>query len=243
MDSLMFHGLSRFGLNRLKKSDFTRVAADNYKLRKLPAAEEEEQILAQLREDVIGSDALIDTPFGQRTLVYCDYVASGRALKSVEQFIGEQVLPTYANTHTEASLTGRRTNFLREQARQTIARTCGVDAETHAVIFAGSGATSAIDVAVRLLPDPFVPLGYLSREADLGLRPAVITGPYEHHSNILPWRESNADVFELNMDQDTSVVNMTELQELLESLKGKHHWLVSSYLPAKRRVEILMLAH
>jgi selenocysteine lyase/cysteine desulfurase len=98
---------------------------------------EEQKIVEQVRADVIGSDVSVPTPFGDRELVYCDYVASGRALKSIEQFIQEHVLTTYANTHTEASLTGRRTNLLREQARGTIARTCGVDVATHAVIFAG----------------------------------------------------------------------------------------------------------
>jgi selenocysteine lyase/cysteine desulfurase len=77
----------------------------------------------------------------------------------------------------------------------------------------GSGATAAIDVAVRLLPEPFMPLAYGSRETEHSKRPAVIIGPYEHHSNILPWRESNADVFELSMDKDSAVINMTELRD------------------------------
>jgi selenocysteine lyase/cysteine desulfurase len=210
-----------FSPRRLDKSERKRVAPDRYRAKPVSARSVDEDVIARLRDDVIGSDALIDTPFGQRTLVYCDYVASGRALKSIERFIHKHVLPTYANTHTEASLTGRRTNFLREQARRTIANTCGVDAESHAVVFAGSGATSAIDVAVRLLPDPFVPLGFPSRDSEACKRPAVITGPYEHHSNILPWRESNADVFELSMEKDSAVVNMEELRSVLEQVKGK----------------------
>jgi selenocysteine lyase/cysteine desulfurase len=86
---------------------------------------------------------------------------------------------------------------------------------------AGSGATAAIDVAVRLLPESFVPLGYASRNVDHSLRPAVIIGPYEHHSNILPWRESNADVFELSMEQDSAVIDMNELRQVLEHVKGR----------------------
>ena len=55
----------------------------------------------------------------------------------VERFILEQVLPYYANSHTEASYCGGFITRLRREARATIARCCGAD-EAHAVIFAGS---------------------------------------------------------------------------------------------------------
>jgi hypothetical protein len=119
-----------------------RSSKSRQKGKALKLAPAEQKIIDHVRGDVIGSDVAIATPFGHRELVYCDYVASGRALKSVEQFIREHVLTTYANTHTEASLTGRRTNHLREQARSVIARSCGVNIETHAVIFAGKNGLS-----------------------------------------------------------------------------------------------------
>ena len=52
-----------------------------------------------LRKEVIGADAAIDTPFGERLMVYADYTASGRCLNLVEKYI--QILQRiYANTHT-----------------------------------------------------------------------------------------------------------------------------------------------
>ena len=60
-------------------------------------------IAAALADGLIGKDASIDGPFGSKPLVYADYVASGRALMQVERFVLEQVLPYYANSHTEAS--------------------------------------------------------------------------------------------------------------------------------------------
>ena len=67
----------------------------------------------------------------------------------VERFILEQVLPYYANSHTEASYCGGFITRLRREARATIARCCGAD-EAHAVIFAGSGATAGINRLVHL---------------------------------------------------------------------------------------------
>jgi selenocysteine lyase/cysteine desulfurase len=61
----------------------------------------------RLRGDVIGSDAVLDGPFGARRLVHADFTASGRCLESVERYLREHVLPFHANTHTESSGTGR----------------------------------------------------------------------------------------------------------------------------------------
>ncbi|MFU8862640.1 MAG: aminotransferase class V-fold PLP-dependent enzyme [Rhodobacterales bacterium] len=141
--------------------------------------------LADLRAGLIGEGMQIEGPFGPRPLVYADYTASGRALMQVERFILETVLPRYANSHTEASFCGAAMTRLRSEARATIARLCGAGPE-HAVIFCGAGATAGINRLVALLG------------ADDAAAPVrVILGPYEHHSNILPWRESGAEIVTL----------------------------------------------
>jgi selenocysteine lyase/cysteine desulfurase len=61
-----------------------------------------------------------------------------------------------------------------------------------AVIFAGSGATAGLQKLVRLF-------GADQRDK-AGQRALVLLGPYEHHSNLLPWRESGAEVIELRED-------------------------------------------
>lgn len=141
--------------------------------------------LANLREGLIGEGAVVTGAFGPKPLIYADYTASGRALRQVEAFVMDHVLPYYANSHTEASFCGARMTQMRRAARVVIARACGAGPD-HAVVFCGAGATAGVNRLVALLG------------AGPGTR--VILGPFEHHSNLLPWRESGAEVIELGED-------------------------------------------
>ncbi len=168
-----------------------------------PAALPTSALLDRVRASVIGSDHAIDGPFGPRRLVYADYTASGRSVSFIEDFIRERVLPAYANTHTESSGTGLQTTILREDARQIVRDAVGGNDDT-VVVFCGSGATSAIDKMVGILG-----LRSTRHAAADSLpprqRPVVFIGPYEHHSNELPWRESIADVVTIPEDRDGHV--------------------------------------
>jgi selenocysteine lyase/cysteine desulfurase len=165
-----------------------------------------EPLIEWIRGEVVGDDAVVDGPFGPRRMVYADATASGRSLAFIEDLIREQVLPTYGNTHTEASATGRRTTELREHARRIVHRAVNGGADD-AVVFCGSGATGAIDKLIRALA------------LDRGLRPVVFIGPYEHHSNEPPWRESPADVVPIAEDGDGRI----DLEHLEHELRRHAH--------------------
>ena len=145
--------------------------------------------VAGLRAGLIGEGRMIEGPFGPHKLVYTDYIASGRALRQVESFVMEEVLPFYANSHSEGSHCGATITALRRESRAILAAQCGAD-DSCATIFVGAGATAGLN---RLVPLLGVPEAVASGRGCL-----VLVGPYEHHSNILPWRESGATVIEID---------------------------------------------
>jgi selenocysteine lyase/cysteine desulfurase len=175
-------------------------------------------LLRLIRDSVIGDDHLMATPYGLRRVTYADYTASGRALTFVEDAVRDLVLPAYANTHTESSGTGLQTTRLREDARAAIRRAVHGDADT-VVLFTGAGATGAIDKLVGVLglriPSALEDAHHLLAHIPPELRPVVFIGPYEHHSNDLPWRESIADVVTIRQDRDGGT-DLVDLRERLE---------------------------
>lgn len=143
----------------------------------------------RLRAGLIGEGLTIDGPLGPHPMIYADYIASGRALRQIEDLILDRVLPFYANSHTDGSYCGAFVTGLRHQARAVIARACRAG-DRFATIFTGPGATAGLNRLVALLGVP--------EAVAAGKRPLVLVGPYEHHSNLLPWRDSGAEVVELD---------------------------------------------
>jgi selenocysteine lyase/cysteine desulfurase len=167
-----------------------------------------DQLIKYIRSSVIGRDEVVDGPFGPRRVTYADYTASGRSLSFIEDYIRDAVLPLYANTHTESSGTGLQTTHFREEAREIIRRCVGAS-DDHAIVFCGSGTTGAVNKLIDVLgiriPSNLEDKYSLSDHVPADERPVIFIGPYEHHSNELPWRESVADVIPIDEDADGHV--------------------------------------
>lgn len=181
------------------------------------------RLIETIRASIIGDDHALEGPYGPRRVTYADYTASGRSITFIEEFIREQVMPLYANTHTETSGTGRQTTQFRQDAREIIRRAVGGD-EDDCVIFCGSGATGAInkllDVMNLRIPADLDERYALAQKIPEAERPVVFIGPFEHHSNELPWRESIADVVVIHEDADGHV-DLAHLEEELARYAGR----------------------
>jgi len=202
--------------------------------------------LKELRRQIIGVDAFIKTPFGERLMLYADYTASGRSLAFVEDYL-VSLQRLYANSHTEDDLSGRVTTDLLHQAEEMIkgALNAGPDGR---IIACGTGATGAIDRMQQLvgvkLPAASRSLlhgllqGFVGAESMPALlehieqqQPVIFVGPYEHHSNEISWRESLATVVEVRMSADGGI-DLDHLRELLDRSEYQDRLRIGSFSAA-----------
>uniref|UniRef100_A0A0G4HHN0 C2H2-type domain-containing protein n=1 Tax=Chromera velia CCMP2878 TaxID=1169474 RepID=A0A0G4HHN0_9ALVE len=110
--------------------------------------------IAALATDIIGGEASIVTPYGAKRVVYADFTASGRSLRSIEGFILQRVLPLYGNTHSLTTATARQSTFFKNEARH-IAKAFFNATHEDALIFCGYGCTAAIHKFVEVLNNNF----------------------------------------------------------------------------------------
>jgi selenocysteine lyase/cysteine desulfurase len=174
------------------------------------------EVAAFVRGHEVGRRAYVQTPFGRRLICYGDLTATGRYLHFVEAWI-RRVRPYYANSHTAVATTGRLMTRLREESRAVVRRALHAS-DDDVVLFVGSGATAAINKLVGLLglriDEPLDRQYGWSRQVPTSQRPAVLVGPYEHHSNELPWLESVAEVIEIGLDE-RGAIDLADLRQKL----------------------------
>lgn len=178
-----------------------------------------EKLLHYIHEGVIGRTRCINTPFGWRRPTYADYTASGKPLAFIEDYLVKEVLPTYANTHTLTSFTGLQTTLFRKEARDIVAR-CMRGGKDDVLIFTGSGSTAALKLLLHLLNLPARQQAF-QQAGHEGPHLIVLLGPYEHHSNLLPWREAGG-VLHFASESPQGGVDIAALEKQVEALAKAH---------------------
>ena len=92
------------------------------------------------------------------------------------------------------------------------------------MLFAGNGVTGAVGLLVDVLDLRALASSSSSSSSNgddgngdgrNARRPAIFVGPHEHHSNLLPWRESGCEVVPVPERHDDGTVDLAELDRLL----------------------------
>eukprot|EP01031_Cornospumella_fuschlensis_P039782 gene39782-48435_t len=176
-----------------------------------------EDKINSLRLDIIGAYAKFVSPFGDKPIIYSDWTASSRCVGRIEDFMRNVVLPFYGNTHTTSSVTGHQATCFRHEARQIVAESVNAKvtgkAAEDVVLFCGAGTTSCVNKLISLLglDTPFAS----ELMDDDTCRPVVFVSSYEHHSNLIPWREAQATVVTVGYDVFTGV-SLSDLEAQLQ---------------------------
>ncbi len=171
------------------------------------------------RENIIGIDEVIETPYGTMPLVYTDWTASGRLFTSIERKISDDFGPFTANTHTKTSYCGNFMTTAYEEAREIIKKHVNATGDD-ILIMTGHGMTGAVNKLQRILGlkihEKFKSRLHLAENE----RPVVFITHMEHHSNQTSWLETIADV-EIMPYKDVKNIDFEAFEELLKKYDNR----------------------
>lgn len=178
-----------------------------------------EAYFKKFRENIIGYNQKFQTPYGEQTMIYADWVASGRLYAPIEKKIAEEIGPFVGNTHTETSETGTLMTHAYKYAKTIIKKHVNAS-EDDVLITAGFGMTAAINKLQRILG--FKGCGKLQHKECIYTKdtPLVLVSHMEHHSNQTSWYETVADVEIVDRGPD-GLFSVENLKKVLEKHKDR----------------------
>ena len=119
--------------------------------------EKAQQLCDDLFNDMIGNNIEYDGPITnekgnvmKKYIIYNDFTASGKGLKSVERFIEHQVLPTYANVHSTVGHNAEITSKYLHEAKNILRNYTNAHGN-YSIIFHGQGATGGVHKLIEIL--------------------------------------------------------------------------------------------
>lgn len=162
--------------------------------------EDAAKLTKYIDDNIIGKNSAFFGPFGRRKVVLCDYIASGRSLQFIEDYIVKEVLPCYGNTHSTTTMTSVQSSLFRQEARDIIKQAVNASADD-AVIFVGHGCSGAVRKLVNAL--------------ELIEAPVVFVGASEHQDNLQIWQEIGAKIIRIAETK----LNHLDLDDLEDQLR------------------------
>ena len=158
-----------------------------------------EDYFCSFREKTIGYNYQYKTIYGLQTMLYADWIASGRLYAPIEDKIAKEIGPFVANTHTETSESGTLMTKAYHRSHKKIKEHVGAN-EKDVIITAGAGMTAVINKFQRILG--LKNTTTFEKEED---RPVVFVTHMEHHSNHTSWYATICDVVVIPPKDDLSV--------------------------------------
>ena len=146
-----------------------------------------EQYFGSFRENTIGRGQTFEFASGEKEIIYADWTASARGYRPIEHVLQDEVIPFFANTHTQTTTTGTLVTLAYEEAKRIIKQHVHAN-EEDVLIFCGSGMTSAVNKLQRLLGlriserSMAYTLSSTTPGINEALRPVVFVTSMEHHS-------------------------------------------------------------
>jgi selenocysteine lyase/cysteine desulfurase len=171
------------------------------------------------RKNTIGNELLFNTPYGEKKMIYADWIASGRLYRPIEDRITNVFGPFVGNTHTETSETGTLMTKAYHLAHNLIKQHVNAG-PNDVIITAGSGMTAVINKMLRIMGLKNCGMVHKSDCLQKSEKPVVFITHMEHHSNHTSWFESNVDVVVLQPNKDL-LVDLDELRAQLEKYKDR----------------------
>jgi selenocysteine lyase/cysteine desulfurase len=183
-----------------------------------------EEYFSGFRANIIGQEQMFESAFGCKKIIYADWTATGRAYGPIEAYIQEKILPFIANTHTEATVTGKYMSTAYEEAREIIKEHVHAHS-SDILILCGSGMTAAVNKLQRLLGlrIPERAGDYFGKDClqlDEAQKPVVFVTHMEHHSNQVSWIETIATVEIIQPDKNGQV-DLDHFKILLDQYKNR----------------------
>ena len=151
-------------------------------------------------------------------ILYMDFTASGLWYNPIEEKINE-ILKTYANTHSEVWYNASKTTSYYDEARASLRKSLELD-DSFCILPTWTWATWAIKKFQELLWIYIPPVTRERYNIDIKNIPLVIIWPFEHHSNEISYREWLCDVIRCPLDKYW-VTDLLKLKEILESNKSR----------------------
>jgi selenocysteine lyase/cysteine desulfurase len=172
------------------------------------------------RESTIGNELVFRTPYGDKKMIYADWIASGRLYNPIEDKIVNLFGPYVGNTHTETSETGTLMTKAYHHAHKLIKKHVNAG-PNDVIITAGSGMTTVINKMLRIMGLKQCGVLQKSNCIQSKEKPVVFISHMEHHSNHTSWLEANVDVVVLQPNKDL-LIDLNELRSQLEKYKSRN---------------------